>query len=799
VELLLAHGANARAREQAGTHALDWAAQNGHEAVVEMLLARDPQLLEMPGFGERTALMAAAWSGHTPLVRRLLVRGADTRRQRPSGAHVLDGAAEDGHTEVVELLLAHDPGLVDLPGYEGRTALMAAAVNDRPELVRLLLAHGADPALREPEGTRALDWACQRGHQGIAELLLAHDPTLLDLSGYAQRSSLIAAACNGHAETVAWLLARGADARLRAHEGTRALDWAAQEGHLSVVERLLAHDPGLLDLPGFRERTALAAAADNGHAQMVALLLARGSDARRRCTDGTHTLDWAAQNGHEAVVELLLAHDPDLLDLPGRAERTALIAAAGGGHESLVARLLGLGADPRRRESDGTHALDWAAQKGHLEVVRRLLAHDPGLVDLQGFGGRTALLAAAASHRPEVVSWLLAQGADVRARTADGGGALDGAAQNGDVAVLDLLLAHDPGLLQEPGYHDRPALSAAASAGQLEAVRLLLTRGADARRCEPSGTHALDWAAQEGHQQVVEMLLAHDPLLVDLPGYGGRTALIAAAANGHAPLVQLLLACGADARVRRASGSHALDGAAENGHAAVVRLLLVHEAALLELPGHGQRTPLAAAAAGGHVELVRELLTRGADPRQRRADGGNALYAPARCGHARVLELLLAHDSALLDLPVIAGSGDPAELRRALALDYAQTGSRMPDGADLIEVLILARRAAIVQEVLHRHPRLVNAPGIGGATPLMLAAATAQEGLVRALLAQGADPLARDAAGDDALRYALRLEALECAAVLTAHELRLPNLAGEQERMAEEFPPGAASGHGLSR
>jgi ankyrin repeat protein len=920
VQQLLSRGADPRRRESEGTHALDWAAQNGHAAVVELLLAHDRELLELPGFGDRTALIAAAGNGHLDLVEGLLGRGSDVRRRRASGAHALDAAAQDGHAAVVERLLAHDPQLLDLPGAGGRTALMAAAANNREEVVRALLARGADPHLRESEGTRALDWACQRGFQATAELLLAHDPGLLDLPGYGERTALIAAACNGHAPLVGWLLVQGADPRRRESEGTHALDWAAQEGHQAVVDLLLGHDPGLLDLPGYGERTALIAAADNGHAELVALLLARGADVHRRRASGAHALDSAAQGGHAAVVELLLAHDPGLLDLPGREERSALIAAAGAGHVPLVRSLLGRGADPRLRESDGTRALDWAAQKGLLAVVEQLLEHDPGLLDLPGYGDRTALIAAAAHSHVELVRWLLDRGADPRLRTPEGGSALDCAAQSGDLPLADALLTHDPGLLELPGYHERTALIAAASNAHAELVGVLLSRGADPRKRETSGTRALDWAAQKGYQEVVQRLVEHDPALLDLPGYDERTALMAAAANnhvelarwllergadprlresegaraldwasqnghqgaveclldadpglldlpgygertalmaaasnghsqlvwwllsrgadprvrepegthafdwaaqnghelavvhlleedpdlldlpgyhertalsaaasnGHDSLVRRLLALGADPRRRRTGGAHALDLAAESGHQAVVESLLAHDPSLLELPGYGERTALSAAAGTGHVDVVRELLVRGADPRRRRAEGANALYWAARHGHQAVLDLLLELDPGLLELPVIAASGPvgPVDLRRALAADHSQAGTRMPSGASLIEVLILARRPELAQDLLRRHERLINTTGIGGATPLMLSAATAQAGLTSWLLAQGADPAARDEAGDHALLHALERHAAECARILMDHEPRLLHLAGRGGRVA---------------
>jgi ankyrin repeat protein len=302
-----------------------------------------------------------------------------------AGAHALDHACVGGHREVMELLLAHDPQLLELPGGGEHTSLMVAAGFGHADLVDRLLALGADPRRQLEDGERALDWASQEGHLAAVERLLAHDPTLVDLPGYRGRTALGTAARNGHGALVSLLLACGADPRHRHSSGARALDRAAQEGHLDVVERLLAHDPGLLDLPGSQGDTPLIMAAGHGHVVLVRLLLDRGADARHRNEGGLRALDWAAQTGLGEVAGVLLAHDPELLDLPGFHERTALAAAAGGGHTALVADLLGRGADPSRRLADGTRALDWAASQGHQAVVERLLSQDPGLLDLPGY------------------------------------------------------------------------------------------------------------------------------------------------------------------------------------------------------------------------------------------------------------------------------------------------------------------------------------------------------------------------------------------------------------------------------
>jgi ankyrin repeat protein len=146
----------------------------------------------------------------------------------------------------------------------------------------------------------------------VVELLLAHDPQLVDLAGTRGRTALISAAANGHEEVVALLLAHGADPHKEDTAEVSAIEWAAHEGHLAVVGKLLAHTPDRLHHPVTGECPALLAAAHGGQAHVVRELLARGADPRRR-GEAHGPLELAAAEGHQEVVEVLLEFDNDLV------------------------------------------------------------------------------------------------------------------------------------------------------------------------------------------------------------------------------------------------------------------------------------------------------------------------------------------------------------------------------------------------------------------------------------------------------------------------------------------------------
>lgn len=120
----------------------------------------------------------------------------------------LQSAASTGQTGAVELLLAEGARIDEMDGY-GRTALWHAALGSHPEVVRILLASGANPRIshREfPSDVTPLEKAAQEGAAEIVAMLLAHgagQDRQLD-------SALWEAIWRNKTETARFLLSQGA-------------------------------------------------------------------------------------------------------------------------------------------------------------------------------------------------------------------------------------------------------------------------------------------------------------------------------------------------------------------------------------------------------------------------------------------------------------------------------------------------------------------------------------------------------------------------------------------------------------
>lgn len=321
---LLKNGHNPDSRNTDRQTPLWWAARNGHEAVVKVLLAIDGiDVNSRDNLDGWTPLAWAAGNGHEAVVVLLLAKGGIdlNSRDNNNGRTSLSWAAGRGHEAVVKVLLAADGVNVDSRDLDGRTPLAWAAGNEHEAVVMLLLAKdGVDPNSKFKDSNydwTPLLWAARNGNEGVVKLLLADNRINPDSkSDYGDWTSLSWAADYGHEAVVKLLLANNrVDPNSKDMRGQTPLSWAARHGREAVAKLLLANicvDPDSKDKNNW---TPLTWAAANGHEAVVKLLLAKeGVNPYNQDKYGRTPLSWAAANGHEAVVKVLLAKggvDPD--------------------------------------------------------------------------------------------------------------------------------------------------------------------------------------------------------------------------------------------------------------------------------------------------------------------------------------------------------------------------------------------------------------------------------------------------------------------------------------------------------
>ncbi|MCI0398064.1 MAG: ankyrin repeat domain-containing protein [Chloroflexi bacterium] len=384
--------------------------------------------------------------------------------------------------------LASHPELATTPGTNGNGLLHLAADFGRVEMVRLLLAAGADINMANNKGWTLLHCvACASadGLPGGPEMLI----TFIDL-----------------------LLAAGADVTAEAHgAGGTPLMQALFWGRRLQAERLAQEGTYPYNLRAVAGLGRLDLVADFFHSDGSLKPEAGQKRAFHRPHSGFPP--WTPKDDRQEILN------------------EALVYAAKSGRTDVLPYLLAQGANINGEPYNGT-ALFWAVSCEQTETARWLLEHGADVHHIAGFGGEkniTALHVAAWGGHLEPAKVLLQHGAEATFHEPRYGSSPVGWADHmGHHQVRDYLLEHAPLSLEDAAFHGRlervkelveanptlvngldgkgAPLRHAATAGHMAIVQYLLDKEADRALPDSDGKIALDFAREKGHQAVVDLL-----------------------------------------------------------------------------------------------------------------------------------------------------------------------------------------------------------------------------------------------------------------------------------------------------
>ena len=471
------------------------------DAVLRQLTGRDLAIADDQG---QTLLMAASAAGHTRVVAFLLGAHLDADQRDRAERTALFYAAEQGRDAVIEALLAAgaNPNTADR---NGDTPLHVAIAHRKQTAVAVLTRHGANLAARNAAGWTAAQLAQAKG--------VAADPSK--------------AAPTETLDPAARLAGLRKDKRF---EGWPDLNVAAWSGDLKLVDLLLASsDVNARDTIG---QTALSRAVDQGHAEVVAALLAHGAHNDTTLQGGQTLLQIAIEKNYDNIAFALLAAGAptDSVDAQGR---FALGLAAGRAGADMTSHLLEHHTNPNVRGAGRRTALMIAAESGTAESIRSLLGHG-AYATLADERGRTALWYASGTSDSHDVNLLLT--------------ALK------PVPAAEKFAADSSGVTP---------LHRAVGAHAADSVDALLKNGHNPNVSSDSGSTPLHLAAIDGDLASATLLAAAGEFL-DSRDSQGNTPLFRAANAHHFEMAKYLLQQGADPRIRNSNSASAYDLARAN-------------------------------------------------------------------------------------------------------------------------------------------------------------------------------------------------------------------------------------------
>jgi len=414
--------ADVNQRSSDGTSALHWAVYHNDVPLIEHLLARGANPNARNEYGSMP-LAEAAEVGNPTVVSKLLAAGANVESANDDGQSALMIVARTSNVQVAKLLLDKAANVNARERWRGQTALMWAAAEGQPTMVRFLVRHHAEVDARsyltnferqvssEPRmqarpsgGLTALLYAARKGCLDCARFLLegGADVDMADPDGV---TPLLLATLNLSFDVAALLVHHGADVDKWDLWGRSPLYEAVDMNTLPFGGR--ADRPSSSTTTALQLMEVLLKAGANPNLQLKlfppyrSLRDDRGADGLLGV--GTTPLVRAAKAGDVPAMRLLLAHGANP-DLPTQTGITPLMAAAGNGSTNLDTRgryktepqaveavnlLLAAGVKVNERDGNGQTALYGAAGHGWNDLVKTLVAHNAD-VTLKDARGRTA-------------------------------------------------------------------------------------------------------------------------------------------------------------------------------------------------------------------------------------------------------------------------------------------------------------------------------------------------------------------------------------------------------------------------
>ena len=453
-------------------------------------------------------------------------------------------------------------------------ARLADAARDRDfATVKVLLADTDDIDAYGSDGTQALLWVIRVQDTELARLMLdaGADPNLAnryDLTPLALAVEL------GDVDTTELLLDAGADATVPDAAGEPLLFAAIRNGDVTIARALLGAGVEVDAVDASYHQTALMVAARERQPEIARLLIEAGADVSRQTpAEGTPSHRLPADNAGSKGVGIVRGGWPEHgMRAPIAGAKTPLLYAARDGSPEIASMFIEAGADIEQADANGTTPLLVAIINDNMVTARALIEAGAN-VNAVDWYGQTPLWAAVdvrnldvpgptrengvdRAAALEVIELLLAQGADVNARTKEypperrwittlgslawvdvtGQTPFFRAALAGDVTVMRLLLEHgaDPNVHTYTGTS--PLMAAAGvnwvfnqtfdegPEALLDAVKLSFELGNDVNQVNHMGVGAVHGAANRGSDDIIKFLYEHGARL-DIADQAGRTPM----------------------------------------------------------------------------------------------------------------------------------------------------------------------------------------------------------------------------------------------------------------------------------
>ncbi|XP_067658335.1 serine/threonine-protein phosphatase 6 regulatory ankyrin repeat subunit A-like [Haliotis asinina] len=678
----------------------------------------------------------------------LLVReGADVSLVDDYRNNILHVACIGGHVDMVKYVLLKKVADINSRGQYGRTPVMMTARFGHRDVFDLLVREGADVSLVDENRRNILHVACIGGHVDIVKYVISKKVADIKSRGQYGRTPVMMAAEKGQRDVFDLLVREGADVSLMNDYRNNILHVACIGGHVEMVKYALSKKVADIKSRGHYGRTPVMTAAEKGHRDMFDLLVREGADVSLVDDYRNNILHVACIGGHVDMVKYALSKKVADINSRGHYGRTPVMMAAEKGQRDVFDFLVREGADVSLVDDYRKNILHVACIGGHVEMVKHALSKKVADINSRGQYGRTPVMTAAEMGHRDMFDLLVREGSDVSLVDDYRNNILHVACIGGHVDMVKYTLSKKVADINSRGHYGRTPVMMAAEKGQRDVFDLLVRERVDVSLVDENRNNILHVACIGGHVDMVKYALSKKVADINSRGHYGRTPVMMTARFGHRDMFDLLVREGADVSLVDDDRNNILHVACIGGHVDMVKYVLSKKVADINSRGQYGRTPVMTAAEMGHRDMFDLLVREGVDVSLVDENRNNILHVACIGGHVDMVKYALSKK--------VADINSRGQYGRTPVMMTARFGHRdmfdllVREGADaslvdenrnnILHVSCIGGHVDMVKYTLSKKVADIKSRGHYGRTPVMMAAEKGHRDVFDFLVREGAD------------------------------------------------------------
>ena len=476
-------------------------------------------------------------------------------------------------------------------------------------------------------------YAKKYGDKIIKELVLNYGKDI-NQTGDEDIGGLYQAIKHNNIKAVKFFIENNAYVEIATFDGTTPLVLAIEENKPKIVELLIKE--GKANIYGVyakeTEKYPIYCAVKNKNLNMIKILLDNNFDLKRE----SYILSYAMENSDENIIKYLVENGADMYSY----EITALYQAVLNLNPKLVEYFLDKGASIEKAGGTDVYGNIMMAAAGSkfnnsndkspvdltlleksaensAKITEMLIGKSDKNIINDSLEGKTPLIIAVGNSYIDTAKILIENGANINAVDIEGWSALSYAVNNGDIEIAKLLLENKAKIKGELLL----AIKSPIAESRINMIKLLIDNKANINYADEDEFTPLNIAIESGDMELTKFLITNGANVNSLM-QDGVSLIGYAIAQNNMDLLQILIENGANVNYTNGDSwaDTPLKTASRLGLDNVVRILLSRNADINAVDMNGN-TALHLAVISGNIDIVGELVLKGANTRIRNNDG----------------------------------------------------------------------------------------------------------------------------------------------------------------------------------